>query len=194
MIVTEVTQEVLVDRGIKTIHRVGQHLANASNLTEVWAYLLTGLEGNGKDLPLVLLYSVKETATTAFVLEEALGLPAGHDIAPERMDLENGSQTLVKLFRDSRTKDGPLLLQAKDGSLPVDLFGQLEWRGFGIPSNRVVVCFIRSRVTETIMAFLLIALNPRRQYDKDHQTFLDLLTKEITTSHVSTMLLAEEIM
>ena len=192
--VTEVTQEVLVDRRIKTIHRVGQHLANASNLTEVWAYLLTGLEENGKDLPLVILYSVRKTATTACVLEGTLGLPAGHEIAPDCMDLENGSQILVKLFRDCRTKDGPLLLQVEDGSLPADLFGQLDWRGFGIPSNHVVACPIRSRATGTIMAFLLIALNPRRQYDKDYQTFLDLLTKEITTSHVSTMLLAEEIM
>jgi PAS domain S-box-containing protein len=189
--VTEVTREVLADRRMRTIRRVGQHLANASNLTEVWARLLSGLEQNEKDAPLALLYSVMKTTTTACVLEGVIGLAGGQEIAPECMDIENDARGLAKVFRDCRAKDGPLLLKAEDESLPVNWLKDMTWRGFGIPSNAAVVCPIRSRPTAPIMAFLFIALNPRRQYDSDYQEFLGTLT-EIIISHVSTMLLIEE--
>jgi PAS domain S-box-containing protein len=191
--VTEVTRAVLVDRRMRTIRRVGEHLANANNLTEVWARLLSGLEQNEKDVPLALLYSVKKATTTTCVLEGTIGLAASDQIATERIDLENGTHVLAEAFRDCRTKEGPLLLQLEDGSLPVDLLRNVNWRGFGVPSNAAVVCPIRSRPSGTIMAVLLIALNPRKQYDDDYKDFIDMLTEEITTSHVSTMLLAEEV-
>jgi hypothetical protein len=106
---------------MRTIRRVGAHLANAKNLTEVGARLLSGLEQNEKDVPLALLYSVKQTTTTACVLEGTIGLAAGNEVATERIDLENGTHVLARAFRDCRTKDSLRLLQVDDGSLPGDL-------------------------------------------------------------------------
>jgi PAS domain S-box-containing protein len=209
--VVEVTREVISDRRMGTIQTLGQHMAAAKSINEVWTRLLTGLEHNEKDIPLALLYSVEkstcrpQSATMSSsspqeppqnlvcVLEGCLGVSAGHLAAPTRIDLQQDSQGFVKAFRDSMRSDGPLLLRKQDGSLSETLLSHIQWRGYGAPSNVVVVCPIRAGPSEILMGFLLLALNPRKSYDSDYQDFVHLITKQITTPHVSAVLLAEEI-
>lgn len=190
--VTEFTHEVITDRRMGTIRGVGQELAKANNLEEVWKGLLRGLEQNDKDVPLALLYSVSKTTSTVCVLEGTIGLPPDPELVPELLNLQTDPHVLAEVFRNCGAIEGPLLLHAEDGNLPSFLLRNVSWRGFGIPCTTFAAYPMRLRPTGTIMAFMLIGLNPRRPYNDDYQHFLNMMTSEITTSHVSTMLLTQE--
>lgn len=204
--VTERTREVISDRRMQTVRDLSKHMAQAKDITGVWTHLLQGLEANDKAIPLALLYSVQSVSdivpfedwqhapnTTVCVLEGTIGVPKGHPAAPHETNLLRGNQGFVEAFRRSTKSDSPILLQTEDGTLPQKLLANIEWRGFGSPVKQAVVCPIRSGSNQDLMAFLLIGLNPRKEYDDDYRDFVHLITKQITSPHVSAVLLAEEI-
>lgn len=47
--------------------------------------------------------------------------------------------------------------------------------------------------SQTTLAFLVIALNPRRPYDADYKGFVDLLTQQVTTPQLSAIILRKEV-
>jgi hypothetical protein len=47
--------------------------------------------------------------------------------------------------------------------------------------------------SDKVLAFLVIALNPRRPYDDDYKAFIHLLTHQITTPQLSAVILREEV-
>lgn len=205
--VVEVTREVISDRRMATIRMLGQHMSTARQIKDVWLRLLSGLEHNDKDVPLALLYSVQklpsspskssgldEDINTNCTLEGTLGMLAGHATAPPFLELGSDSDDLSQTFRDALKIDGPLLLQ-KGGAhpLPAALSSVVEWRGFGVPCTSAVVCPIRSGSSESLIGFLFLALNPRKPYDADYQDFVHLVTKQITSPHISAVLLREEV-
>jgi hypothetical protein len=47
--------------------------------------------------------------------------------------------------------------------------------------------------SENVLAFLVMALNPRRPYDEDYKGFVHLLTQQLTTPQLSAVILREEV-
>jgi signal transduction histidine kinase/CheY-like chemotaxis protein len=189
-----------------TIRALGQHVSSAKDVKDVWRNLLQGLEQNDKDIPLAMLYSTHKFAgystspppeetvqRVTCELEGLLGLPDNHAAAPAHIDLEQSKIALATAFREAVRRDAPLLLQTEDDTLPTSLLADVEWRGFGASCTQALVVPIRAGPNEILMGFLLLALNPRRLFDQDFQDFINLVTRTITTKHVSAVLFAEEI-
>lgn len=206
--VIETTQDVLAERRLQSVRALGQHLASVNDIDGLWSGMLHGLETNELDIPLALLYSVEErgdfsnvfadqTSTrTTCKLEGAIGVEANHAATPLRLDIGKGSEGFAKAFRNATmaTNDeaGSTLLSTEDGTLPVHLLEGIKWRGYGA-INKAVVCPISSTSSQVVLGYLLLGLNPRRPYDKDYQNFIQVLTKQVTTPHVSAVLLREEL-
>jgi hypothetical protein len=129
-------------------------------------------------------------------LEGTLGVPAGHPAAPSRMDLKDSGGIYVTAFRDAMHSGEPKLLSIEDGTFPTSLLENIEWRGFGDSCREALVCPIRPIHTttgENVLGFLVIGVNPRREFDEDYQSFIQLLDRQLATSLASVTLAETEI-
>jgi PAS domain S-box-containing protein len=204
--VVETTKEVLANRRLKCVNHLAQEIATATDITELWSKIISGLENNEHDIPLAMLYAVEDAATlselglteysperTICSLQGKIGIPSSHPCAPLRMELDRGTDPLTMAFQDVRDRGVARLLSAEDNTLPSELLTGINWRGFGVPCTRAVICPISSASSRQVLGYLLLGLNPRRPYDEDYRNFIHLITREITTPHVSAVLLREEV-
>lgn len=132
-------------------------------------------------------------STPQCVLEGTIGVPRDHKAALSPLDLKAGEDGFVPYLRESMKINKPILLTTEQGTLSSDLIDGLEWRGFGDPCRAAVVCPIQPTTEETVLGFLVMGVNPRRPYDDDYSLFIQLLSRQITTSMASVVLFEEEI-
>jgi PAS domain-containing protein len=205
--VIEVTREVLNDRRLSTVRLLSRELAEAVTIRQLWHRLILGIQDAEKYIPLALLYSCEATrggarsmsipnsSTPAAVsmksmkctLEGFIGIEKGHEFAPETFDLQEKDETVLgQWFQKAVGAKAPVLVSAPE-SLKLT-----AWRGIA-PANQAIVCPIFPANTESPVAFLVIALNPRRPFDDDYRSFIHLLTEQVTTPQLSAVILREEV-
>lgn len=129
-------------------------------------------------------------------LEGTIGVPQDHPAAPSRIDLQSSKDGYVMAFRDAMHTGEPNLLSVADGTLPKTLTEDIQWRGCGEPCREAIVCPIRpvhTSTEENVLGFLVIGVNPRREFDEDYQSFIQLLDRQLATSLASVTLMESEI-
>ncbi|PSK53101.1 Hybrid signal transduction histidine kinase K [Elsinoe australis] len=211
----EKTRRKIAERRMLTLREIGERTAAARDVKGFWQQVLSALEPNEFDTPLVLLYSVTDdsdsdtssihsasfgtaTSTTTIGnmvcrLEGSLGIAHGHSSAPNMIDLKSGTEGFGTVFRESVKTDKPVLLHAGSHELPASLLENLDSRGFGDPIKSVVICPIHPTTGEAVLGFLVLGINPRRPYDEDYLLFIQLLSRQLATSLASVVLFEEEI-
>jgi PAS domain S-box-containing protein len=203
----EKTRRKIAERRMLTLREVGERTATARDVKGFWDQVLVALTENEFDTPFVMLYSVSDesdsdssslhsssllSAKHCF-LEGSLGVPTGHQAAPEQIDLKEGNEGFGPVFREVMKTDKPAVISIGSGDLPTAMMDGLEWRGFGDACRDVVVCPIHPTTGETILGFLVMGVNPRRPYDDDYNLFVQLLSRQLATSLASVVLFEEEI-
>ncbi|KAI4166054.1 MAG: hypothetical protein LQ342_000485 [Letrouitia transgressa] len=203
----EKTRRKIAERRMLTLREVGEQTAAARELKAFWSKVLKALEYNKCDSPFVILYSVgddieseassMQSSSVGSVrqcnLEGTLGVPDGHPAAPSKLDLKAGPEYFAHVFREAMKSDKPILLQIEDGTLDANLLQGLHWQGYGDPCRAAVCCPIFLTGGDSILGFLVMGLNPRRPYDDDYSLFVQLLSRQLTTSSASVVLYEEEI-
>ncbi|KAH6984305.1 hypothetical protein BKA56DRAFT_580868 [Ilyonectria sp. MPI-CAGE-AT-0026] len=202
----ETTEMVLSQRRMKTINKLGDSLTKATTVASFWQLVLQGLEENHRDVPFALLYSVGDaedgdlssTSSRSSIsnkscrLEGTLGVPEGHPAAPTQIDLKRSYEGFVPSFREAMRTREPTLLHVRDGTLPPELTEGINWRGFGDPCREAVIFPVRPTNGDAVLAFLVLGVNPRRQYDEQDKSFATLVNRQLATSLASTILFEEE--
>ncbi|KAF4334617.1 Hybrid signal transduction histidine kinase K [Fusarium beomiforme] len=202
----ETTDLVLSQRRMGTINKVHESLRKATSVKSFWKSVLDGLEDNHRDVPFALLYSVGEAeeadhqssssgstiSSKSCFLEGTIGIPLGHEAAPEQIDLKRSYQGFVPSFREAMRMREPTLVRIRDGTLPGDLLHGIQWRGFGEPGTEAIIFPVRPTNGETVLAFLVLGVNPRRPYDEGYISFATLLNNQLATSLASIILFEDE--
>ena len=203
---TEHTAEVLYERRIATVRTLDSEVVQANTLESLWQAIMKALAVNEHDVPLAILYSVepsnavnpkrrsvKFAGRQACILEGNLGIEQGHKAAPACFDLESNTYELAGALRETAKRLSPLVLRKSDNTLPTQLFEGIQWRGHGVPCEAAVICAIRDDSDKSTIGFLIVGLSPRRPYDAPYQDFIQLLTKQVATPHVSKIRLREQV-
>ncbi|CZT53029.1 related to sensory transduction histidine kinase [Rhynchosporium secalis] len=209
--VVEVTREVIGDRRLRHVHALSREVSLSRTIKELWARLIRGIKDAEKDIPIALLYSIADSATTSSlapskpeastvtgspspsicVLEGAVGIPTGNELAPQVIDVELSDSCLGIALKEAQLEMGPVVVPVKERTQKQ--FKLLEWRGFGVPSTHLGVFPIITNDSNSLLAFLVVGLNPRRPFDEDYRSFLVSLTQQVTTPQLSAVILREEV-
>lgn len=161
-------------------------------MNSYWQEILEGFESTDRDIPLAVMYSLDRTNTerlpqSTVRFQGALGTTQDHPLAIRSADLDQSDEPLALLLKKARTADGPMVFAQSDGATPRGLLVGQSWRGFGEPSNVLVVLALVAG-NETA-GFLLMGLNPRRAYDDDYDGFIQLLSRQLSTSLTTAVLM-----
>ncbi|TID06285.1 Hybrid signal transduction histidine kinase K [Colletotrichum higginsianum] len=206
----ENTRRKVNERRMLTLREVGEKTAAAKDVRGFWSRVKEGLEFNDVDVPLALIYSVKDDNSESEVssmhsgsiahppllqLEGSLGVPEGHPAALSHLDLKSSDEGFAPYMRQSMTMQGaPIVLSSEAGNLPTKLLEGLDWRGFGDPSRTIVILPVHPTTAgESVVGFIILGTNPRRPYDDEYQLFIHLLSRQLATSMASVVLFEEEI-
>lgn len=145
----------------------------------VWQHLLRAMETLDRDLPLVILYSADDDIRSkrCFLrLEGTLGISSTHPSVPSSTEIHESAEGFGHSFRESKETDEAVVFEM----LPSFLTKDVEWRGFGEPSSKLVTMAFPLGVQ--IVDFLVIGLNPLRPYDKDAQQFVQDLRLSVSAA------------
>ncbi|OCK84334.1 hypothetical protein K432DRAFT_422644 [Lepidopterella palustris CBS 459.81] len=209
--VAENTKQRLAERRMSTLVKLGESTASCPTLKAFWGQILQALKSNSHDIIFALLYSSTDeielhemppvdgcVPPKRFGFEGALGIPLSHPSVVSLTDIDTShSQGFIPYFQTAASLVDPLLLQVKDGTLPKHLVVGIESSEFHDPCDAVVVCAIRPTTTSigprrAALGFIVIGLNTRRPYDDEYRSFILLLSRQITTSMPSVLLLEQE--
>ncbi|KAK1758090.1 hypothetical protein QBC47DRAFT_373685 [Echria macrotheca] len=202
----ETTKQVLSQRRMKTINKIGECTSQATAVKQFWKLVLDGLEDNERDVPFALLYSVGDgddgdhssisSGSTISLktchLEGSIGVPDGHIAAPSHLDLKRSREGFIPSFREAMRTREPTLLHTRDGTLPEALLEGIEWRGFGDPCREAIIFPVRPTNGDAVLAFLVLGVNPRRPYDEEYVAFTSMLNRQLATSLASVILFEDE--
>lgn len=205
----ENTRRKISERRMLTLREIGVKTSQARDVKGFWSQVQSGLEYNEFDVPFALIYSVddgNESEVSSvhsgnflnppqIVLEGSLGVPEGHPSAVPTIDLKSSDEGFATYMRDSMAHPtGSIVLNKEDDTLPGHLLQGLTYRGYGDPCRTVVVFPVHPTTAgDSVVGFLVLGVNPRRQYDADYQLFVSLLSRQLATSMASVVLFEEEI-
>ena len=158
----------------------------APELDSYWQEVLRGLESNKLDVALAAIYSFNPFESTV-AFQGGLGIPQDHLLAAKNSSLEDVDNPLMQPFKDSMIADRPIVLQCNSDSIQKELLNGISWRGFAEPSNALAIFPLAAG--KSTGGFLLIGLNPRRPYDDHYDGFLQLLSRQLSTSLTSATLM-----
>ena len=203
----EKTKRKVGERRMGTLSSIGEKTSTAKDLKTFWRQVISGLEANIYDAPFVLLYSLSDDIDSdsqssmaagnlppakSCVLEGSVGVPAGHPAAALQIDLRDENEYFARVFRDAACGDRPILLSVEQGTLDPEILEGIEMRGHPEPCSSAVCCPVQSTRNETL-GYLVMGINPRRPYDEDYSTFVQMLSRQISTAIASVVLFEEEI-
>ncbi len=170
-VVTEETERVIGERRLRLLRLLAAELGAAIAETDLLAAVGRSLTQNDNDLPFTLLYLEAEGGRSR--LSSATGIQPGHPAAPEWIDAAHAS-TSVWPFHEALERREPVVLDDLKVRFPDLPSG--TWQE--APSRAVVVPLLRQQ-QETAIGFLVVGLNPFRQFDTDYQGFVELIAGQI---------------
>ncbi|KAI1459533.1 hypothetical protein F4805DRAFT_455697 [Annulohypoxylon moriforme] len=205
----ENTRRKIAERRMLTLREVGEKTALARDVKSFWSQVNLGLDYNEDDVPFNLVYSVTEESESdvssmhsgswekppLLMLEASLGVPQGHHLLVESLNLRTSHEGFAPYMRESMSNAGqPVILSAGDGTLPEGLMDGLAWRGPGDACRSIVIFPVHPTTgSESVVGFIVMGVNPRRPYDDDYKLFINLLSRQLATSLASVVLFEEEI-
>lgn len=170
--IVEITRQKLADRRCKALNALA--ITPDFQIKSVWHHILDSLYEIVRDVPMAALYSAKDEANScrfSLNLEGCLGIKKGHRAAPQTLELhERAQECFLPGIRQAMAEKKACTLDISHGELSEFLSENVNWRGFKERSRTFIVNPLV--VADEVVGFLIMGLNPRREYDEDYKQFI----------------------
>ncbi|KXJ90744.1 hypothetical protein Micbo1qcDRAFT_234633 [Microdochium bolleyi] len=192
------TRDIIGGRRRDSENQLGQQISKATTMDELWDGTVAALSSNDKDVPFALLYSVDSEigvfaspSQPSYVcrLQRTIGLSSTHPLAKQYVDVQDDTTGFAPAMLRAIGSRAIQLLESSDLCLK-DLLANIEWRGFGLPSCQFVVMPVFAH--DTIIAFVVLGLNPRRRCNPLYTDYLDAIA-DIIAPQIYRIRLSEEV-
>ncbi|KKY14414.1 putative hsp90-like protein [Phaeomoniella chlamydospora] len=198
---TDVTEEHLATRRQLSIQKVSDETAGVQNLNDFFAHTLDALRENKHDIPYCLLYSVvseqrkddaqhppavDKTDFNFARLEGAIGVRLEDDGKPIALLLEDDN---FKRYFQQACQLGEFITFDIPPHLRDDIMEDPGERGFGDAPHRLVLCPITPMTEKTTTALMVLGVNTRAPLVPEYMAFIRSLSRTISASLASVMLL-----
>ncbi|KAH8669640.1 putative histidine kinase M3YPp [Tricladium varicosporioides] len=203
--VIDTTRQVITDRRMAFLLRLGQYISSSREPKEFWQQLLHGLEPDHLDLPFALLYSagwdvnenLSETSevshgSRSWNLEGLIRVSEGPSIIPARLSSDEDMSHFLPDLPELLKEDSSKVLRTADKTLPKAVADNLQANSGDFSYDSAVLLPIRS-TGDTTLGFLILGINPRKRFDEDYKVFIGLLSRQLTTSMAAAVLFEDEI-
>lgn len=185
----ESTQHILHERQRLVMDQIAA--LTLHSVSETLAKMMEALRGNPNDVCMALLYTYDDADCLTdhdLHLFGSIGVPSGHQLAPETAQLRTSNAGLVPYFRQAKALGTPVVLQESDGSLfdVAALLNGVEWCGFNEPARNISIQELRSSAGDSL-GFYVQGLNPRRPYDVDQRESVADLTRTMEATWMSSV-------
>ncbi|OQO03246.1 hypothetical protein B0A48_11502 [Cryoendolithus antarcticus] len=159
----ESTSKVLSERR----RRVTELVANMESypVEKTLTEFMQALRSNPRDITVALMYTYDALVGEGMpnlTCSGSIGIPEGHNCAPQTALLETDQAGLIPLFRKARNSSTPVVIN--EASSDMTLFDGVTWAGFGEPSKTIVICALE--ISGNLHGFFLVGTNPRGAYDE----------------------------
>lgn len=196
------TTDVVAERRMTSILKMGAYTAEASSLSEIFDQIIEVLGENGDDIPFALLYSVQENklvapftkvldkilpsdfpffSTKNCKLHNTVGIDRADEAVKESFKMSEDSPFHDK-FREAWLSRQSVDLDCEHGTLPEAYSRAYPGRSGGAVCIRAVIIPIPPLSGQEILGFLVMGLNPRRPYDDEYHLFIKLLNDRLINS------------
>ncbi|RYO71674.1 hypothetical protein AA0113_g1874 [Alternaria arborescens] len=165
----EVTSQKLADRRTNCLNTLAS--VPSQCVDDVCSHILTTLESNANDVPMVMLYRIDETpGSNRLRLHGCNGLPEGHGLIVEEatIDSEEG------LIPDLRRAGAEQTVIEHD-----DRFLATSWGGWGAPSKKIIISPIMCGTR--LFGYLVFGTNPYRPHDDVCKQFIRDLSRMVSS-------------
>ncbi|CZT04501.1 related to sensory transduction histidine kinase [Rhynchosporium agropyri] len=198
----DTTRQVIAERRMTFLLLTSNLMSSSRNQREFWHQLIVTLQPDHPDVKFAVIYSVNLDASESG--SEASDLSHNrHWTLQGKIRFENSTpgipiaateqsmERFLPKFSDLVRSESQTLLRTEDGSLPESIARDKSAKN-GEFVQTAVFLPIRS-TADTLLGFLIIGLNNRKNYDRDYQVFIELLTRQLATSLASAVLFEEEL-
>lgn len=171
----EITQMVLAERRMATLHELSARVAEAQNQRDACAIAAETLAMRSLDVPFALLYLVDADGKHAR-LAGAGGVPLGYDVSPHSIDLENATEDGWPMAAAVRTQAMQVVT-----NLP-ERFRTVPSGPWSAPPNTGMVWAIPSDRRSTPAGLMAVGLSSCLPLDEAYLLFLGSAQAQITAA------------
>lgn len=182
--VTETTRQVINERALETLRKVGGDLMSCQTEREVLEKAVQAIGENKSDFPFALIYSVDDAQQEAQLVATA-GIDGNSPLSAESVFLA-GSDASNAIAQAIATKEPVLLTDLGER------FGVLPTGNWEEPPHQAMVIPIILQGQPTPSALLVVALNPFRRRDDEYMSFIRLVTEQILQALVNATVIEAE--
>jgi signal transduction histidine kinase len=181
----ETTGRVIGERRLSTLRDLGRTVMQAKTGEEACELTAKTLAGNRADIPFALMYQVPDQGSQAHLVA-AMGIQPGSEAAPAIIDLTDTGGAAWPLSEVFETASGKLVspLQEHFESLPGGPWPESPEAALVLP--------IAAAGQTRLIGFFVAGLSPRRIFDADYRSFVELIAGHLTTAIANARAAEEE--
>lgn len=127
-----------------------------------------------------------DPAMWIYKLQDTVGVPLGHDLAPDTVELHLTEQAPQEphIWPFRQMVGAQKLIEI--GNLPQEVLEGIQHSGWPeLPKDAIAVPILGgndSRGKESLMGMLVMGINPRREFDETYRTFASMCARQIAAS------------
>ncbi|BAU62707.1 multi-sensor hybrid histidine kinase [Stanieria sp. NIES-3757] len=175
--VTETTERVIGERRLRTLRELAAKTAEARTVEQAGYLSAQSLINSLADIPFALIYLLETDGNIARLVGRT-GIEVGTPASPVQIDLTKSEAEQPWCFTEvQNTGEAQIIndLKTRFTALPRGSWSEP-------PHSAIVMPILQSGQKQQLVAFLILGISPRKEFDDQYRGFFELITSHVATA------------